>query len=580
MPSFTPIPTPNLTPMRPPSHRDVRFRLLQVTAAICALVVAANGDLAGAQPSLAGSWSGGGNIESLHADHAAKAGHRAKADQSVAEDKSALAAKGTASLTLFNDLNLFFNAVDVSLTFESFEEGSVAAGEVRVCSDPYDSTTSDQCWSAGDIADRLQVASSSGSGVAILGPGVIGNDSIVTGADTFLDSTRLSFAEGGVSVLGLELASSVEEILTLLLLDSKENVLATAFVDVTLEPRFWGVISDEPFVHVDIVSENGELVDNVRFGPPPPRLEAEVTLLDRCVDPAANVNGILEPGEGIQMQLVLRAVGGDFHGVRALVSGPDGGLDSLLPSVGFGDISAGESSLRPIALQLDPQLACFSTQALRVEVISQEDAFVFDRLEDIGRLPIPQDLPQGLIDDHPVGTTSELQVVSGDVVTNLDVQVHIEHSWVGDLELRLTSPSGTTVQLLDRPGVPEDTFGCNRDDMEVLFQDDATVELEDLCLGNPWFVGSAQPLEPLSAFVGEPLDGTWRLTVIDQAPGDGGQLLQWRLLSDPPLEGQCAPCADSGLRLSPLDIPTLGHLGALFLALALAGLALGRLRST
>ena len=233
---------------------------------------------------------------------------------------------------------------------------------------------------------------------------------------------------------------------------------------------------------------------------------------------------------------------------------------------------------RPAAARPGPQNgpAAYSS-VITGEAISDEGVFRFDRRQEVGRLPLPQDLPLALRDDTPVGVESLLSVVTEGTLDALQVQVAIEHSWVGDLELRLTSPAGTTVQLLDRPGVPANTFGCSRDDMDILFSDTAEQPLEDLCAGNPWFVGTALPRQSLTAFAGEGLAGTWRLTVVDHAPGDAGQLLTWRLITDPGLEGQCNPCNDRGQLITVLDIPTLGHWAARAMALLLALLAAQRL---
>ncbi len=479
--------------------------------------------------------------------------------------------------TYFDNLATFSIAAGGLLSSESFNEGNVAAGEVAVCSDPYDATTNDACWAPGDIADRLQVASSGNNGVAILGPGVANNDSIVTGADSFAENTLLSFSEGGIFALGLDLASNVDTTLELLLLDDKGTVLASSTLETTPQPSFWGVVSEQPFERLAVVSDNGELLDNVRFGPPPPRLEARLRSNDLCVQPGSNVNGIWEPGEGIRLNLTLSAVGGDFHNVAASFSSPDMGLTSPLPKAGFGDLLSGESRSRPVILKLAPEVACFSTLQLTLQAISDEGTFSFDRLQGVGRLPIAQDLPLALPDDAPAGVASLLQVVTEGTINDLRVQVEIAHPWVGDLELRLTSPAGTTVSLLDRPGVPADTFGCSRDDMDVLFSDAEDEPLEDLCAGNPWFVGTAQPRQPLAAFVGQELAGSWLLTVIDHAPGDRGELVSWRLITEPGLQGQCNPCADSGVLTTVLDIPTLSRWAACVMALLLALLAAHRL---
>ncbi len=117
-----------------------------------------------------------------------------------------------------------------------------------------------------------------------------------------------------------------------------------------------------------------------------------------------------------------------------------------------------------------------------------------------------------------------------------DIQVNgldISHTWVGDLEVKLTSPNGTVVTLFDRPGVPASTFGCQEDDLLVSFSDGAALtagDFENTCnIGAPTISGTYQPIDALAAFTGEETIGTWTLTVFDHAGGDGGSINAWSL---------------------------------------------------
>lgn len=113
---------------------------------------------------------------------------------------------------------------------------------------------------------------------------------------------------------------------------------------------------------------------------------------------------------------------------------------------------------------------------------------------------------------------------------NLTVEVVLEHTWVGDLIITLRSPSGTEVTLLDRPGVPSGIFGCSNNNMDVIFDDSASIDPETHCAGtDPWLTGAALPAESLAAFNGEPTDGTWSLIVSDNAGGDTGRILSWKV---------------------------------------------------
>lgn len=135
--------------------------------------------------------------------------------------------------------------------------------------------------------------------------------------------------------------------------------------------------------------------------------------------------------------------------------------------------------------------------------------------------------------------------VAGIAIRNLD----IEHSYVGDLSAYITSPSGTVAHLFDRPGVPGLFYGCPGSNLMLGFADDALrtqAELEATCNNYPAISGTFQPLDTLSAFIGEPAAGTWQLTVVDHFDQDGGQVNGWELelCSTPPEVAELFSLAD------------------------------------
>ena len=153
---------------------------------------------------------------------------------------------------------------------------------------------------------------------------------------------------------------------------------------------------------------------------------------------------------------------------------------------------------------------------------------------------IPADLPLAIPDETPTGATSMLVVPEDVTITDIKVRVQIDHTWIGDLEIALRSPTGTLVRLLDRPGVPASPFGCSDHNMQVVFDDTADLDLETLCAGNtPWYEGSARPIQPLADLDGQSALGPWELIVTDHAQGDTGTLTAWELLLQPSLT--CRP---------------------------------------
>jgi hypothetical protein len=108
----------------------------------------------------------------------------------------------------------------------------------------------------------------------------------------------------------------------------------------------------------------------------------------------------------------------------------------------------------------------------------------------------------------------------GGVITDLNICINIDHPWVGDLFAELEHmDTGTTVTLIDQPGVPAiDAFGCAGANIRVYMDDEAALPIEDQCSGGtPTIQGAFKPNSPLSAFDGEAFDGEWQLRIYDVA---------------------------------------------------------------
>ena len=103
-------------------------------------------------------------------------------------------------------------------------------------------------------------------------------------------------------------------------------------------------------------------------------------------------------------------------------------------------------------------------------------------------------------------------------VTDVNISFDITHTWIGDLTVAITSPSGTTITVMNGPC-------ANNDDVVATFDDEATNAYDSWTCGqNPAFSGTYQPQTPLSGFDGESADGTWIVTVTDNVGGDDGTI--------------------------------------------------------
>lgn len=269
-----------------------------------------------------------------------------------------------------------------------------------------------------------------------------------------------------------------------------------------------------------------------------------VTAADSCLSVPANNNGIPEPGETLTFDIPLNATGGAFTNVVGTLSTASAGV-SIVNGVGnYGTIADGSSGTASYSVRLDQSVACFSALNFTLNVASTEGNFSFPVTDTVGSAAITYaGLPAAIPDNTPAGVSSVANVANmAGPITSAQVRVNATHTWVGDIVITLTSPGGTTLTLLDRPGVPAGSFGCSNDNINVTFQDGAA-DPEAVCAASgAWPVTTAAPVNAFSALNGQAGNGNWTLTISDNAGGDTGQLVDWELILTPAPTGTCTVC--------------------------------------
>jgi subtilisin-like proprotein convertase family protein len=115
--------------------------------------------------------------------------------------------------------------------------------------------------------------------------------------------------------------------------------------------------------------------------------------------------------------------------------------------------------------------------------------------------------------------TSTLNVPSTSLISDVNVTLNITHTWINDLTLTLTSPTGTAVQLVVNP-----CTSANINNIAATFDDSG---IAVVCGNSPGISGTVLPVQALSAFNGQNPSGTWTLTVADSFNQDGGSLNSW-----------------------------------------------------
>ena len=149
--------------------------------------------------------------------------------------------------------------------------------------------------------------------------------------------------------------------------------------------------------------------------------------------------------------------------------------------------------------------------------------------------------PVSIPDNSETGVDIPLVVDYADTITDIDFIINgssctgnsgppipgLDHPNVNDLVLKLTSPQGTTVTLIDRPGDSTKTGSnfCNT----VLDDDIYNPWIQSITSDGAPYPGTFEPANPLSAFIGEDPNGTWTLNVSDHAATNTGQVNEFSL---------------------------------------------------
>lgn len=244
--------------------------------------------------------------------------------------------------------------------------------------------------------------------------------------------------------------------------------------------------------------------------------------------PTGNGDGVADPGETITMPVTLENVGSDP------ITGIAGRLETnVRPSVritretaSYPDLSPGSSgqSLPPhYRLTVQPDLACGSRIRFQVNTTSSEGAGATSFQVEVGKThqdyPAPG-LPVSIPKKTSAPVLSTVSVPESFIARDVNAAVDIGHGDVGQLVVKLQSPSGRTVTLHNRSraGTADITTVYDR-----LRQPDGPGAMSD--------------------FDGQQAQGTWTLSIEDAVGGatPAGTLRSWTLELDATSPISCTP---------------------------------------
>lgn len=133
----------------------------------------------------------------------------------------------------------------------------------------------------------------------------------------------------------------------------------------------------------------------------------------------------------------------------------------------------------------------------------------------------------------------------GERITDLDLVIKINHTDLADLDITLTSPGGTVIDIMNDQC-------ASKDSINVRFSDEAASTIVCGAVTTVPLIGeyrtSGTLADALSGFDTQLFEGTWTLSVTDDATTDVGSLVQWCLI--PTLVTPDCPDVPTGLAVA------------------------------
>ncbi|MBI1764628.1 MAG: proprotein convertase P-domain-containing protein [Acidobacteria bacterium] len=257
-------------------------------------------------------------------------------------------------------------------------------------------------------------------------------------------------------------------------------------------------------------------------------------------------NGVIDPGETVTVNLTVQNNGSSSTDNLSAALQPTGGVTTAGVTQSFGAIAPGSAVTRPftfvaagncgntltLTVNLSDAGQSLGTQSYNFRLgapAANSSTFKFTGPP----AAIPDGDARGINVTIPVsgftGPLADLNVrFDGSQCTTAAgaTTVGLAHDFVGDLVVKLTSPQGTTIVLMDRPG---SAANSGRNFCQTVLDDDSAgatsiQQISPLLTSpvGPPYSSTFNPANPLAAFDGENPNGNWTLNVADLSPEDTG----------------------------------------------------------
>jgi len=248
-------------------------------------------------------------------------------------------------------------------------------------------------------------------------------------------------------------------------------------------------------------------------------------------DPQGNKNGVVEPGEAVELNFALgNGTKSTTTNVRGTLTSNTAGVTVSKADATWADLAADESKLAKSPFKLNVARTMQCGASFDVELAAQSDqgrtlikkSFLLGTLQSasIGENATKVNIP----DNDRNGITSKIASKVEGNGTEAQVRVEIAHPFSADLTIDLVSPQGKTVRVFPAAG----SLFAHKGHLQKAFR-------RSLAAGIYQTFSVKLP-------EGTNTKGDWALKVADKAARDVGSLEKWNLTVS---KAVCAPAARS-----------------------------------
>lgn len=270
-------------------------------------------------------------------------------------------------------------------------------------------------------------------------------------------------------------------------------------------------------------------------------------------------DGVVENFESFSVVVPLTNDGGaGATAVSAVLSSVTPGVSIAPGSSTYPDLatSASGSNATPFVFTLDSQAACGADIVFTLTVTytggPSPQTFTFSVPTGSAGTPVVTTysgatvaIPDGgnlsgTLPGAPAIATLPVSGVAGNVYSTVfsiggsacsttvgSTTVGLDHSYVNDLQLTLTSPTGTPVLLVDH------IDGSGNNFCQTIFDDSASTSIQSVASGDAPFTGTYAPNQSMAAFAGKQANGNWLFQAQDFFSQDTGSIRAFSLTITP-----------------------------------------------